>query len=627
MRAGLQALVLAGVVGVLLAFGGAVAPVALAADDPEGRLIEQYVPRVVIREQVEACGDGEPYLPTPVEAVLGRPDVALVGPDGQRIAGPSASDIAGLGEGWYLDLPGNPLSPGCDYEEWFRATGSGLPPSVYARIARDPDYPGMLVLQYWFFWVFNDWNDRHEGDWEMIQLLFESDSPAAALASGPVSVAFAQHEGSETADWNDPKILRDGDHVVVYPGQGSHAAYFTQAQWFGKSAAAGFGCDDTLAQGRLLEPEAVVVTDDPRFDWLAFSGRWGEKAPSFNNGPTGPAMKTQWARPVTWQLEHGREGAVALPVVGGPAVDSFCSLTRAGSLLFIAILDQPIFVSLVLLVAVLLLIGLSRSTRWRHGGDIRPDRERRAGQVVSASLGMMWRYRRHLWPLLLVVGLAAAGALALQQLVLRTRPAGDVTDVNGLVDEPLGLGLAIVVGFAVAPLVAVALAATARVIGDLARGTTPRPWQALSLSIRRPAGALVQVTVYFGVTLLASSLVLIPLALWFIALWAVAMPAAVIEERRYVEAFRRSMALTRGRRWRAVFLSALLVWVGFSLPGAVGGVLLLLTGWPFWVTNLAAIVLSAVLLPFSAIGLTLQFFDFRQEHDRDATRSVAKPSA
>jgi hypothetical protein len=62
-----------------------------------------------------------------------------------------------------------------------------------------------------------------------------------------------------------------------------------------------------------------------------------------------------------------------------------------------------------------------------------------------------------------------------------------------------------------------------------------------------------------------------------------------------------------------VFLSALLVWIGFSLPGAIGGLLLLVTGWPFWVTNTVAILASAVLLPFSAIGLSLQFYDFRRE--------------
>jgi hypothetical protein len=122
---------------------------------------------------------------------------------------------------------------------------------------------------------------------------------------------------------------------------------------------------------------------------------------------------------------------------------------------------------------------------------------------------------------------------------------------------------------------------------------------------------------YFVVTVLASSLFLLPVALLLISFWAVAMPAAVIEDLGFVAAFRRSVLLTRGRRWRAVFLSALLVWIGFSLPGLIGGLLLLVTGWPFWLTNIVSIVVSAVLLPLSAIGLTLQFYDFRQEEARN----------
>ena len=55
----------------------------------------------------------------------------------------------------------------------------------------------------------------------------------------------------------------EGDHVVVYPAQGSHAAYFTQSQWFGKSAAAGFGCDDTTAPGVRVDPTVVVLPAGP----------------------------------------------------------------------------------------------------------------------------------------------------------------------------------------------------------------------------------------------------------------------------------------------------------------------------------------------------------------------------
>ncbi len=64
------------------------------------------------------CDAGEPHLPVPVESVLGKQDVVLRGPGGESIPGLVAADLAGLGDGWYLEMPGNPLSPQCDDEPW-----------------------------------------------------------------------------------------------------------------------------------------------------------------------------------------------------------------------------------------------------------------------------------------------------------------------------------------------------------------------------------------------------------------------------------------------------------------------------------------------------------------------------
>ena len=306
MRRVVAGVVIGAVSAALVALGGGTAH---AADGTAvQQLADAYAPIVVIRTQTTPCGAGEPYLPVSVDSVLGQPSVTLMGPGGQSLAAPTSADLAGKGDGWYLDLPGKPLNPGCDYEQWFAQTWGGKPAVLYARAATDPDHPGMLALQYWFWWVFNDWNDKHEGDWEMIQLLFPVGTVEQALTSTPESIAFAQHEGSETAPWADTKVHRQGNHIVVYPAAGSHAAYYTQAQWFGKSAAAGFGCDNTLAPGTILHPQIQVMPDQPTpgFEWLSFTGRWGEKAPSFNNGPTGPNTKTQWAHPVTWQQQGGR---------------------------------------------------------------------------------------------------------------------------------------------------------------------------------------------------------------------------------------------------------------------------------------------------------------------------------
>ncbi len=111
-----------------------------------------------------------------------------------------------------------------------------------------------------------------------------------------------------------------------------------------------------------------------------------------------------------------------------------------------------------------------------------------------------------LWPIVVVVGLANAGALALQRLVLHNRPTEDITDVNGLADTPLALLAALLVAFALAPLVAIAQSATSRVVEGIAHGHRISGWSAIVLAVRRPAGAVVQLVLFMVVTVLASSL-------------------------------------------------------------------------------------------------------------------------
>jgi len=145
----------------------ALAPPAAAAN-PKAQLAEKYAPVVRVVTQEKECGHGEPYEPTDVNAVLRNPDVALRGPwAGGTIVkvGPSGADLGRGLTGYHLDFPGDALNPVCDYEKWSRAITKDRKPTTYARVVGDSDHPGKLALQYWFFYVFNDWNDTHEGDW------------------------------------------------------------------------------------------------------------------------------------------------------------------------------------------------------------------------------------------------------------------------------------------------------------------------------------------------------------------------------------------------------------------------------------------------------------------------------
>ena len=197
-----------------------------------------------------------------VDPVFGNDQVALRGPwtgDNLVKVAPTAADVASGRDRYHLDFPGNALRPKCDYEEWQQSLPTA--PTAYAHVVSEQ---GQTALQYWFFYVYNDYNDRHEGDWEMIQLDFPAATAAAAVAVSPSEAGYAQHNGGERAAWGDAKLeLVDATHPVVYPAAGSHADYFGPAVYLGRSAAQGVGCDNTRGPHRALRPTVALVPTDP----------------------------------------------------------------------------------------------------------------------------------------------------------------------------------------------------------------------------------------------------------------------------------------------------------------------------------------------------------------------------
>jgi len=149
------------------------------ADAPEEQLAAKYAPILYLREQEHECDTGgQVYEPVPVEFVLDNPDITLEqdSPGRPVVArGPTAGDLFGRGKEYYLNFPGDPSRPGCAYEWYFRERELDYQRVAYAHIAREPGHEG-LVLQYWFLYYFNHWDSTHEGDWEMIQLVFEAET-------------------------------------------------------------------------------------------------------------------------------------------------------------------------------------------------------------------------------------------------------------------------------------------------------------------------------------------------------------------------------------------------------------------------------------------------------------------
>ena len=234
-----RGLVRAMLLGFLLlpALAGLRLDAASAQSDPAQELTERWAPLAVLRDQTAPCDrDGEGYFPAPVESVLGNPEVALKIADTASSAtdtivkmAPTAQDIANLDDQYYLDFPGNPRRPGCVFETDFKeyAAAQGLKPTTYAHIVVDEE-EHRVVIQYWLWWYFNDWNNLHEGDWEVMQVVFDADSIEGALNSEPIRYAYAQHGGGELADPGDRKLRLVDGHPVIYPAAGSHATHYEQ---------------------------------------------------------------------------------------------------------------------------------------------------------------------------------------------------------------------------------------------------------------------------------------------------------------------------------------------------------------------------------------------------------------
>jgi hypothetical protein len=611
----------------------AVTPLAWAGRADEEALAKRYAPVVRLVSYKGNCDVEKPYMPIDVDLLFDEPTVALRGPWGNDLVkiGPTANDLArGLYE-YHLDFPGNALDPGCDYLRWEHRISGDRRPVVYAHVATERGHPGKLALQYWLYYVFNDWNNLHEGDWEMIQLVFDASTAEEALRRTPVEVGYSQHEGAERAAWDDDKLERVGvTHPVVHPADGSHANFFGEALYLGSSAEQGVGCDDTRGPTFDARPTVHTIPSTPAEaravdPWIDFEGRWGELRPAFFNGPTGPNLKSQWTQPVSWS-EGWRGRSLTVPggsAFGPQATGFFCGAVGSGSRALVRLVHHPLEFSLILAALVLLVaIGLSRAT-WRPAAPLRIARRRAWGQILAASARMyVQRFGLFVGIGVVLVPISLLVAL-LQALILHA------TNVFGVQtgDESSGLAafFVLTIGTALTLLgLGLVQAATARALVAIDQGRPIGPVRAYRLildTIGPLFAALLIATL--AVSLLASSIFLVPIAVWLAGRWALVVPAIELEELSAIRALRRSGGLVR-RRW---LKATSLIVLGGALVVVIGplvGVLLIIgTDAPFWLVNVVAGVIYSVTMPFVAITTAYVYFDART---RDELAAELEPA-
>jgi hypothetical protein len=605
-----------------------------SADDAALELAQRYAPVVRMVAQATPCERGDAFDPADVDAVLGRPEVALRGPWESAdlvTIGPTADDLAGSGFDYHLDFPGDALDPGCAYEQWFDTVRPESAPTTYARVVGDPAHPGALALQYWFFYVFNDFNNTHEGDWEMVQLLFDAADATDALRRAPTVVGYSQHEGAERADWGTEKLeLVGGTHPVVYPAAGSHANYFDAALHLGRSGAQGVGCDDTVGPHRELRPRVRLVPADEKaarqaYPWLAYPGRWGEAQDAFYNGPTGPPSKEQWRSPVEWAGAEWREASAVVPLadtVGPNAASFFCGAVGAGSTLLTRVTAEPAVGLALLALAVVALVMAARRTRWSPAVPFPLRAPRATGQVLASAARL---YRRH--PrLMLGIGLAYLPIMALASLL--TAVLLGLAGVDRLAGGPTPSAFAVLLavvpaaGLGLLAYVSV-LAAVAAALPRLDRGEPATVLGAYG-DVRRRLGALTGVVVRFVavVTVLTLPVVTLPLALLYAVRRSFAVPVLARSPLDARSALRRSAQLTRGAWWPTARVLALVVGVGALTGPLVGVALLFLTGMSITWVNAVSSLVYVVTIPFVAAALVYVFEDLLAREDAAAATTI-----
>lgn len=159
--------------------------------------------------------------------------------------------------------------------------------SYYGRVLREN---GWVILQYWYFYPYNNWRsgffgvNDHEADWEMVCVYcYEESEPENAslpeLNLKPQWVAYASHEFSGDdlrRRWDDPELkkvitVNGGQHPIVYVGAGSHASYFSPGEYL------------TELELPFLSP-LVVLVDKLHVIWhkVLKLGRARPERPKFN---------------------------------------------------------------------------------------------------------------------------------------------------------------------------------------------------------------------------------------------------------------------------------------------------------------------------------------------------------
>jgi RsiW-degrading membrane proteinase PrsW (M82 family) len=165
---------------------------------------------------------------------------------------------------WYGDDGGSAYTNYSAHEAYYEAKLSpeagGPPVAVYAHVVRDED-PDHITIQYWMLYFYNDWFNKHEGDWEMVQVVLTAEGE-------PEWVVLSQHHGGTRRAWTSTPV-EGGTHPVAYVALGSHANYFAGGEIYPNGKDIGNArieiLDRTGSSGRVI-PDKGAQWEEP-YTW------------------------------------------------------------------------------------------------------------------------------------------------------------------------------------------------------------------------------------------------------------------------------------------------------------------------------------------------------------------------
>ena len=218
------------------------------------------------------------------------------------------------------------------YDYYFSTTdslaGANFDNTAYVHIFESGS---QVIIQYYYFYPFNDFQNNHEGDWQHVNIIVTSRDTATAELAGidykfhGKGLTYAGIRGRIFNPQTHFAPAEGGTHPVVYVGAGSHGGYPTGGNYPDPGGTIlGLGYDEDMTKDGIVlstnvkdtkpkvaqsydlillpEPDTTNTNNmglSPKMSWLGTRAHWGSlyvESPGskYNESPKGPFRNGSW---------------------------------------------------------------------------------------------------------------------------------------------------------------------------------------------------------------------------------------------------------------------------------------------------------------------------------------------